>query len=200
MGKRLLLVEDEEDNLTLLIHILKYLLGQEQLYIARDGAQAMILAYQQRPDLILMDLSLPKLDGWEAVRSLRADPNFRTIPIIALTAHAMSGDKERAMDAGCSDYFPKPIDIDRFIPFIEPYLAEAPKPGAAEESSGEAKTDAKPEASVEVSAAAPGTAGADAQPGAAAAPSGDASSAAPPSEAPPTELSSVPVTEKDTDK
>jgi CheY-like chemotaxis protein len=134
MPKRILLVEDEEDNLTLLVHILKFLLGQEQLYIAKDGHEAMMLAYQQRPDLVLLDLSLPKLDGWETVRSLRADEAFRAMPIIALTAHAMSGDREKALDAGCSDYFTKPIDIDRFIRFITPYLAETSPPASVQAS------------------------------------------------------------------
>jgi CheY-like chemotaxis protein len=70
-----------------------------------------------------MDLSLPKLDGWEVARALKSNPDFREIPILALTAHAMVGDRERALDAGCDDYFAKPIEIDEFVQFIRPYLS-----------------------------------------------------------------------------
>lgn len=124
MSKRILIVEDEADNLTLLIHILRFMLMQENLLTAADGHEAMRVAYDANPDLILMDLSLPKLSGWEATRSLRGSQQFKETTILALTAHAMVGDKERALEAGCNDYFPKPIDIDAFIRFIQPYLAE----------------------------------------------------------------------------
>ncbi len=132
MAMRILLVEDEEDNLTLVQHVLTYLLHEDNLRIARDGREAMLLAYEFRPELILMDLTIPKLNGWETTRSLKSDEAFRDVPILALTAHAMVGDRARALEAGCDDYFPKPIDIDAFIQFITPYLnSGAGKPPAA---------------------------------------------------------------------
>lgn len=139
MSRRILVVEDEEDNLTLLLHILAFLLKQDNLIVARDGREAMRLAEQESPELIIMDLSLPALDGWEATRSLKADPRFADIPIVALTAHAMVGDKQKALEAGCDDYYPKPIDIGAFLDFIQPYLGEpdADRLAAAEEPPAE---------------------------------------------------------------
>ena len=122
MPKRILIVEDEEDNLTVLSHILELLLEQQDLLIARDGHEAIRMAYQHRPDIILLDLTLPNLSGWEVARSLKSDAHFRSTPLLALTAHAMVGDRERALQAGCDDYFAKPIEIDRFVAFIQPYL------------------------------------------------------------------------------
>jgi len=124
MGKRILIVEDEADNMVLLVHILRFMLGQDDLLTAADGHEAIRVAHDTNPDLILMDLTLPKFTGWEATRSLRASQQFKKTTILALTAHAMVGDKEKALDAGCNDYFPKPIDIDQFVVFIKPYLAE----------------------------------------------------------------------------
>jgi two-component system cell cycle response regulator DivK len=124
MPKRILIVEDEDDNLLLVVHILKYVLGQQDILVARDGLEAVRMAYDSHPDIILMDLTLPKLDGWEATRSLRNDQQFRLTPIVALTAHAMIGDREQALEAGCNTYLAKPIDIDQFIKVIEPYLAD----------------------------------------------------------------------------
>ncbi len=122
MSKRILIVEDEDDNLQLVVHILKYVLGQQDILIARDGLEAVRMAYDSHPDIILMDLTLPKLDGWEATRSLRSDQQFRSTPIIALTAHAMIGDREQALQVGCNTYLTKPLDIDQFLKVIEPYL------------------------------------------------------------------------------
>lgn len=122
MSKRILIVEDEDDNLQLVVHILKYVLGQQDILIARDGLEAVRMAYDSHPDIILMDLTLPKLDGWEAVRSLRSDQQFRSTLIIALTAHAMIGDREQALQVGCNTYLTKPLDIDQFLKVIEPYL------------------------------------------------------------------------------
>jgi two-component system cell cycle response regulator DivK len=119
--KRILVVEDEEDNLKLITDILEKLMGQVVL-AAVDGHQAIQMAHEHKPDIILMDLSLPKLSGWEATRSLKSTEAFRHIPILALSAHAMVGDRERALAAGCDDYFPKPIDIDAFVEFMRPYL------------------------------------------------------------------------------
>lgn len=120
--KRILIVEDEEGNITLLVHILEFMFNQRDLKVARDGHEAIRMAYEYYPDLILMDLSLPKLSGWEAVRSLKGNGGFKNTPILALTAHAMVGDKDRALDAGCDDYFSKPIEVDEFVDFMRPYL------------------------------------------------------------------------------
>lgn len=124
MSKRILVVEDEEDNLTLLIHILKYVLGQEEIIVAKTGREAMLKAYEEEPDIILMDITIPELDGLEATRSLKTDGKFSNIPILAITAHAMVGDRETAMKAGCDGYISKPLNIDEFIAFMRPYLTE----------------------------------------------------------------------------
>ena len=105
--KKILIVEDVEFNRDLLVQ----LLGDEyEILAAADGAAGIELAGHQHPDLILMDLSLPVIDGWEATRQIKANPSIRDIPIIALTAHAMSGDSERALECGCDDYLSKPLD------------------------------------------------------------------------------------------
>lgn len=120
--KRILIVEDEEANIAVLLNILQLMLKQEQVHVARDGYEGIQFAYEYDPDVILMDLSLPKLDGWEVTRSLKSNPRFKAIPILALTAHAMVGDRDRAMQAGCDGYFAKPIEVDEFIQFMRPYL------------------------------------------------------------------------------
>ena len=120
--KRILIVEDEEANIAVLLNILQLMMNQEQVFVARDGHEGIKLAYESSPEVILMDLSLPKLDGWEVTRSLKSNPRFADIPILALTAHAMVGDRDRAMQAGCDDYFAKPIEVDEFIQFMRPYL------------------------------------------------------------------------------
>ena len=124
MSKRILIVEDEEDNIHVVTQILHHVLSQNNLLIARDGHEAIRMAYDHRPDIILMDLTLPKLSGWECTRSLKSDDKFRDTPILALTAHAMAGDREQALAAGCDDYFSKPIDVDNFVAFMRPYLDE----------------------------------------------------------------------------
>lgn len=124
MSKRILIVEDEQTNLLVVTQILELILDQHDLLFAHDGHEAITMTYQHQPDIILMDLSLPKLSGWEVVRSLKKDSRFRNTPILALTAHAMVGDRERALEAGCDDYFTKPIDIDRFVSFLKPYLQD----------------------------------------------------------------------------
>lgn len=123
MPKRILLVEDDEANRALFIDILEGMLDHEVL-IAEDGLEAIRMAHKHRPDLILMDLTLPKMDGWQATRSLKSTEAFRNTPILAITAHAMVGDRERALEAGCDDHFSKPIDLDAFIKFLQPYLQE----------------------------------------------------------------------------
>jgi len=110
---KILLVEDNEMNRDMLSRRLKRK-GYEVL-IAVDGAEGVSMGISEKPDLILMDMSLPIMDGWTATGELKANPDTKSIPIIALTAHAMSGDKEKAMAAGCDDYDTKPIELDRLL-------------------------------------------------------------------------------------
>jgi CheY-like chemotaxis protein len=110
---RILLVEDNELNRDMLSRRLARR-GHEVL-LAADGAEGLAAASRERPDLVLLDLSLPVLDGWEAARRLKVSEETRGIPIIALTAHAMSGDRERALLAGCDDYDLKPVEFDRLL-------------------------------------------------------------------------------------
>jgi len=107
--KKILIVEDVELNVDLLVQLLE---DDYALVIAGDGASGVEKAARERPDLILMDMSLPVIDGWEATRRIRADRALEHIPIIALTADAMRGDEERARGCGCHDYLSKPIDED----------------------------------------------------------------------------------------
>jgi two-component system, cell cycle response regulator DivK len=118
---RVLYVEDNDDNVYMLRMRLELEDGFEVL-VAGDGAQGLAIAAEQRPDLILMDLNLPVIDGWEATRRLRADPATHRIPIIALTAHAMAGDRERALAAGCDEFDTKPIDLERLLAKIRAVL------------------------------------------------------------------------------
>jgi two-component system cell cycle response regulator DivK len=120
---KILLVEDNEMNLDMLSRRLSRQ-GYE-VVAAQDGAAGVDRAASERPNIILMDMSLPVLDGWEATRRLKADPATREIPIIALTAHAMAEDRERAMAAGCDDYDTKPIDLPRLIEKIKKLLPAA---------------------------------------------------------------------------
>lgn len=108
---KILYVEDNEDN----VYVIQQRLGRAGYTIvtAPDGEQGIAAALQEKPDLILMDLSLPVLDGWEATRRLKAMPETSSIPIIALSAHAMAGDREKALKAGCDDYDTKPIELAR---------------------------------------------------------------------------------------
>jgi CheY-like chemotaxis protein len=109
----ILIVEDNEMNRDMLSRRLKRR-GYEVL-VAVDGEMGIELARTKAPDLILMDMSLPMIDGWEATRRLKADANLQRIPIIALTAHAMATDREKAIEAGCDDYDTKPIDLTRLL-------------------------------------------------------------------------------------
>jgi CheY-like chemotaxis protein len=111
---RVLYVEDNEDNVYLLKMRLELIEGYD-ITVAKDGADALAQVGADAPDLILMDLNLPGIDGWEATRRLKADPKTKGIPVIALTAHAMAGDREKALAAGCEDFDTKPIDFDRLI-------------------------------------------------------------------------------------
>ena len=111
--QRVLLVEDNEMNRDMLSRRLKK--KGFEVDMALDGAQGVKMALSGAYDIVLMDMSLPVIDGWEATRQLRAAPKTRDVPIIALTAHAMAGDRDKAMDAGCSDYDTKPVEIDRVL-------------------------------------------------------------------------------------
>ncbi len=117
---KILLVEDNQENRDMLSRRLTRR-GYE-VVIAMDGGQAVAMAQSEIPDLILMDMDLPVLDGWEATRQLKATPETQAIPIIALTAHAMVGDREKALEAGCDDYDTKPIEFPRLIEKIEAFL------------------------------------------------------------------------------
>ncbi len=121
---KILLVEDNEMNRDMLSRRLARK-GYE-VSIAVDGKQGVEMAERDLPDLILMDMSLPVLDGWEATRRLKGADATRAIPVIALTAHAMSGDRERALDAGCDDYDTKPIELPRLLEKIESMLNRTP--------------------------------------------------------------------------
>ncbi len=121
-SRRILIVEDDEHSVAALKSILELMLGQRDVWVAQDGHEGIRLAYEHPPDLILMDLALPKLDGWEVTRSLRSNPRFKRTPILAVSAHAMVGDREKALAAGCNDYYPKPIEVDEFVRFMRPYL------------------------------------------------------------------------------
>ncbi|MFK8184550.1 MAG: response regulator [Phormidesmis sp.] len=119
---KILLVEDNEMNRDMLSRRLARK-GYE-VVIAINGAIGIKMAIAEKPDLILMDMSLPIIDGWSATRTLKADPQTQKIPVIALTAHAMTSDRTKAFDAGCNDYDTKPIDLKRLINKIETFLAE----------------------------------------------------------------------------
>jgi two-component system, cell cycle response regulator DivK len=107
--KKILVVEDVEFNRDLVVQLLE---DEYEIITAADGAEGLRLAELERPDLILMDLSLPTVDGWEATRRIKANVALKHIPIIALSAHAMTGDEEKARQSGCDDYLSKPLDED----------------------------------------------------------------------------------------
>jgi two-component system, cell cycle response regulator DivK len=118
---KILLVEDNEMNRDMLSR--RLLRKGYEVVMAVDGEQAVAMAQSEKPDLILMDMSLPVIDGWEATRQVKAAEASSRIPIIALTAHAMSGDRERALSAGCDDYDTKPIEMPRLLEKIDTLLA-----------------------------------------------------------------------------
>jgi CheY-like chemotaxis protein len=118
---KILLVEDNEMNRDMLSRRLAK--KGFEVVMAVDGEQGLERARSEAPDLILMDMSLPVIDGWEATRRLKADGNLSRIPVIALTAHAMAGDREKALEAGCDDYDTKPIELARLLSKIEALVA-----------------------------------------------------------------------------
>lgn len=118
--KKILVVEDVDLNIDLLVQLLE---GEAYTVVtAMDGEEGLNVAAAERPDLILMDLSLPVLDGWEATRRLKASPDLHHIPVIALTAHAMRGDEEKALAAGCDAYLTKPLDDKLLFAKIAAFL------------------------------------------------------------------------------
>ena len=117
---RILLVEDNEMNRDMLAERLE--LRGYQVLVAADGVQGVMMAHSEKPDAILMDMSLPELDGWEATRQLKAAPDTRAIPIVALTAHVMAGDRDRCLAAGCDAYEEKPVDFSRLLATLQSLL------------------------------------------------------------------------------
>ncbi len=117
--KKVLIVEDVDFNRDLVVQLLE---DKYHVIEAVNGQEGLELAERERPELILMDLSLPVIDGWEATRRLKANDDLRSIPVIALTAHAMKGDEEKALAAGCDDYLVKPLDEDELMVRIAKYL------------------------------------------------------------------------------
>jgi two-component system cell cycle response regulator DivK len=122
MGKVLLIEDNEMDHDMLSRRLIR---RGFQVVFAMDGQQGVDLARSERPDIILMDMSLPVIDGWEATRRVKADDSTRGVPVIGLTAHVMPGDREKAIEAGCDDYDTKPVEFDRLIGKMERLLGTA---------------------------------------------------------------------------
>ena len=120
---RLLIVDDNEQNRDVLSRRLKRR-GFDVL-LAHDGREAVEMAGAERPDLILMDMNMPHVDGWEATRQIKALPEIGAVPVIGLTAHALEGDRERALEAGCTDYHTKPVDFPKLLEQIEALLQQS---------------------------------------------------------------------------
>jgi CheY-like chemotaxis protein len=125
---RILIIEDTENNRVLLTRRLKP--RGHEIALAEDAERGIALAAAELPELILMDVGLPGMDGWSATRQLKSDPATRRIPVIALTAHAMDGDRVKAAEAGCDDYETKPIDFNRLFAKIDRLLAAPPSVSA----------------------------------------------------------------------
>jgi len=119
---KILLVEDNEMNRDMLSR--RLIKKGYEVVIAEDGAQGVESARSERPDLILMDMSLPVMHGWDATRALKADPETQSIPVIALTAHAMSGDREKALEAGCDEFDTKPVELPRLLEKMQKLLGD----------------------------------------------------------------------------
>jgi two-component system, cell cycle response regulator DivK len=121
MSKRILVVEDQEDNRQIIRDLLSA--TDYELSEAENGEEALAAVAKQRPDLILMDIQMPVMDGYEATRRIKADPALRAIPIIAITSYALSGDEQKARKAGCDDYVPKPYSPRQLLTKIQQYLS-----------------------------------------------------------------------------
>ncbi len=117
----IVIIEDNQDNYDLLCDSLEQDYDLEQ---AHDGLEGLNKVRLMRPDIVLMDMSLPEMDGWEVSRCLKADPEVADIPIIALTAHAMSGDRKRCIEAGCNDYLSKPVNMKKLSEMIDRYIKD----------------------------------------------------------------------------
>lgn len=133
---KILLVEDHEELWDFLSRRLRR--RGFEVVLAHDGQQGVDMVRAERPDVVLLDMNLPVMDGWTAARTLRADPDTARVPIIALTAHAMAGDKAKALEAGCDDYHPKPVDFSRLLSQIEEALL------GAEDKAAEAEAEPPP--------------------------------------------------------
>jgi CheY-like chemotaxis protein len=121
---KILYVEDNDDNVYMLKMRLE-LLGDFEVLAAEDGEKGCEIALRERPDIILMDLEMPVIDGWEATRRLKGNPQTHDIPVIALSAHALAGEREKAMAAGCDEFDTKPIEFDRLVATVRRLLAVA---------------------------------------------------------------------------
>jgi len=117
---RILFVEDDMDTYELVQFLMER--NGYEMFLAANGRDGVSAAIKQKPDLILMDLSLPEMDGWSAAKKIKSNPGTKDIPIIALTAHALVNDRKRALDAGCDDYIVKPIDVDELIRIVSQAL------------------------------------------------------------------------------
>jgi two-component system cell cycle response regulator DivK len=120
--KKILIVEDVDLNLDLLVQLLE---DDYEIVAARDGASGVKMAESEQPDLILMDMSLPVMDGWEATKMIKANLSTRSIPVIGLSAHAMNGDREKALACGCDDYLTKPVDDEILFNKLAQFLEDA---------------------------------------------------------------------------
>ena len=125
---RILYIEDTENNRILVKRRLEK--SGHEVFTAENAGEGLVRARAEMPDLILMDMGMPEIDGWSATRQLKADPKLKCIPVIAVTAHAMQGDREKALNAGCDEYETKPFDFSRLIEKIQTLLA-SPKPPSA---------------------------------------------------------------------
>lgn len=137
MGWRVLLVEDNYDN----FEMVRFLLERADYTVlgARTGREAVTAAQELKPDVILMDLSLPEMDGWEAAREIKNDPEITGIPLIALTAHTLPGDRQKAMDVGFDNYISKPINVPVFYDIVSEILKEKEKKGKKTKSKTSAR-------------------------------------------------------------
>lgn len=122
MGMKILIVEDNEMNRDMLSRRLRR--KGYDICVAEDGESGVAMATSEKPDLILMDMSLPVLDGWEATRRIKANPELASIPIVGLSAHAMETDRVKALEAGCDDYDTKPVELERLLAIIQKLTGE----------------------------------------------------------------------------